>query len=113
MKRRQIGQCSGMGLCVGLAAACSRPAGTASPVQVDRGTADAPVAKLVIEPQVFDTPEHNAFCEAISFNPWHSLPEHQPSGGLNRLRKSVYETSSKLRHELNLKAPIEPRENDT
>lgn len=71
-----------------------------------------PVAKLVIDAQVFDTPAQNAFCEALSFNPWHSLPEHQPLGGLNRLRKSVYETSSKLRHELNLKSPIEPRENN-
>ncbi|MCI5121363.1 MAG: catalase [Candidatus Electrothrix sp. AUS4] len=30
-------------------------------------------------------------CEAMSFNPWHALKEHRPLGGINRLRKAVYE----------------------
>ena len=32
-------------------------------------------------------------CEALSFNPWHTLKEHRPLGGINRLRKAVYEAS--------------------
>ena len=39
-----------------------------------------------------------AYCEALSFTPWHSLPEHQPIGGVNRIRKAVYERASTLRH---------------
>ncbi|MEK1942330.1 MAG: hypothetical protein AAAB16_18325, partial [Pseudomonas sp.] len=36
-----------------------------------------------------------------SFNPWHALPEHRPLGGINRLRKAVYEAVSAYRHERN------------
>ncbi len=32
-------------------------------------------------------------CEAMSFNPWHALAEHRPMGGMNRLRKVVYQAS--------------------
>ena len=34
-----------------------------------------------------------AKCEALSFNPWHTLAEHRPIGGMNRLRRAVYQTS--------------------
>jgi hypothetical protein len=59
------------------------------------------VATVVIPPQTFDTPEQMAFGEALSFTPWHSLPEHRPIGGVNRARKDVYQAISKQRHELN------------
>jgi hypothetical protein len=29
-------------------------------------------------------------CERAVFSPWHCLPEHQPVGSINRLRKEVY-----------------------
>ncbi|AMY09243.1 Catalase [Luteitalea pratensis] len=32
-------------------------------------------------------------CEALSFNPWHAIVEHRPIGGMNRLRKAVYQAS--------------------
>lgn len=32
-------------------------------------------------------------CEAKSFTPWHALAEHRPLGGINRLRRLVYEAS--------------------
>jgi hypothetical protein len=32
-------------------------------------------------------------CESMSFNPWHALAEHRPMGGMNRLRKVVYQAS--------------------
>lgn len=32
-------------------------------------------------------------CDGHSFNPWHALAEHRPLGGINRLRRHVYEAS--------------------
>ena len=59
------------------------------------------VAHLKIEPQDFDTPEQNLFCDNLSFTPWHSIEEHRPLGGINRLRRAVYEAVSVYRHERN------------
>lgn len=55
------------------------------------------VATLTIQPQVFDTPEALAACEKISFNPWQSLPEHQPLGRMNEVRRETYFSASQLR----------------
>ncbi len=60
-----------------------------------------PVARITIPKQTFDSPEQMAFCENLSFSPWHCVDAHRPLGGLNRLRKVVYETISRVRHELN------------
>jgi Catalase len=60
-----------------------------------------PVAVVTIPPQRFDTPERDAFGENLSFTPWHCLDAHRPLGGINRVRRTVYETISRLRHELN------------
>lgn len=35
--------------------------------------------------------------ESMSFNPWHALAEHRPIGGMNRLRKVVYQASIEKR----------------
>jgi hypothetical protein len=59
------------------------------------------VASIQLPAQDFDSTEQNRFCDNLSFNPWHSLPEHRPVGGLNRLRKAVYEAVSVYRHERN------------
>lgn len=37
-------------------------------------------------------------CEKRFFTPWHSLVEHQPLGGINRLRKAVYIASARMRN---------------
>lgn len=66
-----------------------------------------PVAKITIPSQSFTAPEQLKFCEDLSYTPWHAIPDHQPLGGINRVRKAVYETSSRTRHELN---EIERRE---
>jgi hypothetical protein len=66
------------------------------------------VATIVIPKQNFDTPEQNTFGENLSFNPWHSLPEHRPLGSLNRMRKMVYERISRVRHEMNSVPRREP-----
>lgn len=62
------------------------------------------VATVKIPVQEFDTPEKMNFCENLSFTPWHSLPDHRPIGGINRVRKTVYEGISEYRHSEN-KAP--------
>jgi hypothetical protein len=59
------------------------------------------VATIRIPPQEFTSEAQQAFAENLSFTPWHSLPEHQPLGGINRVRRDVYEAISRLRHEAN------------
>lgn len=69
--------------------------------------ADAPfvkVATITIPRQQFGTPERDQFGENLSFTPWHALPQHRPLGAVNRIRRLVYQTISRLRHDLN-KAP--------
>jgi hypothetical protein len=67
-----------------------------------------PVATIRILQQAFDTPEQNAFCENLSFTPWHALPEHKPLGVTNRLRKVIYDHISRVRHEMNETPRQEP-----
>jgi len=52
------------------------------------------VATLRIAPQKVDASGDLATrCESMSFNPWHALAEHRPMGGMNRLRRVVYQAS--------------------
>ena len=67
-----------------------------------------PVAYLTIPKQIFDTRDRKAFGEALSFTPWHGLDAHRPLGGINRVRRIVYEAISKLRHELTNTPRVEP-----
>ncbi len=60
-----------------------------------------PVARITLPPQSFASPEQLKFCENLSFSPGHAIPEFQPLGGINRVRKTVYDTISRVRHELN------------
>ena len=67
-------------------------------------TASPPVkvATLIIAPVDLTSADSRAFhesVEAMSFNPWHSLEDHRPLGGLNRLRKELYRANAKLRRE--------------
>lgn len=67
---------------------------------------DAPftaVARIEIPVQSFDDPAQNQFCEGLSFNPWHSLPEHRPLGVFNRVRKALYQEVARYRRAENLK----------
>lgn len=73
--------------------------------------ADAPfvkVATIMIPAQDFANPERDAFSENLSFTPWHCLDAHRPLGGMNRVRRAVYDEISKLRHALNGAARVEP-----
>ena len=67
-----------------------------------------PVASITIPRQTFDSPEQKTFCENLSFTPWHCVEAHQPLGGINRVRRTVYETISRVRHELNAAPRREP-----
>jgi hypothetical protein len=52
------------------------------------------LATLRIPRQAVDPASDFALsCETMSFSPWHALAEHRPLGGINRLRKVVYEAS--------------------
>ena len=53
-------------------------------------------------------PEQGEACEAVSFNPWNGLQDHRPLGGISRVRKEVYQTISRLRHEINKQTRVEP-----
>lgn len=68
------------------------------------------VATLTIHPQTFDSNAQLAFGDNLSFNPWHSLPEHRPLGSFNRVRKRVYEVMSKFRHDQNKLPNAEPKD---
>ena len=56
------------------------------------------VATLTIPLQEFDTTELRERCERLVFTPWHCLEAHRPLGGINRLRRAVYEASAKFRN---------------
>ena len=68
------------------------------------------VATLTIVPQEFDSSEQMTFGENLSFNSWHSLPEHRPLGSFNRARRRIYEAMSKYRHEKNGLPVFEPKD---
>jgi choline dehydrogenase-like flavoprotein len=66
------------------------------------------VATIQIEPQIFNSPEQAEFCQNITFNPWHSLPAHEPIGGINRARRDVMFALQKVRLEANGRKRFEP-----
>jgi catalase len=67
------------------------------------------VARVTVPRQQFNTPEQDAFCENLSFTPWHSLPDHEPVGVMNRIRRAVYQEISRYRHAKNAAPRAEPR----
>jgi hypothetical protein len=60
------------------------------------------VARIIIQPQDFNTNSRDYDCERIVFNAWNALSEHRPIGGINRSRFGVYMAVSKTRHNLNM-----------
>jgi len=76
---------------------------------------DAPpvrVARITLPPQDVTAAAREAFCENLSFNPWHGLQAHRPLGAVNRVRRKVYLEISKHRHALNKVMPREPSSTD-
>jgi hypothetical protein len=58
-------------------------------------------ATLRIPRQKFDSPAQLAFARRLSYNPWHSIPQHRPLGNQSRARRRMYDTLSRLRHTMN------------
>ena len=69
-----------------------------------------PAARIELSAEDIGQWEQSGFCENLSFSPWHALPEHRPVGGLNRIRKAVYQGISQYRHCKNGVAMGEPKE---
>jgi hypothetical protein len=59
------------------------------------------VARVEIRKQDIQPQMDSKFCENLSFTPWHALPEHRPVGGLNRVRKAVYQNIARYRRCMN------------
>lgn len=71
------------------------------------------VATLTLHKQNLDAPGQANYGENLSFNPWHTLPEHKPAGSLNEARKLVYKGSAdqrRLRNGIPQCEPTIPRQ---
>lgn len=68
------------------------------------------IAKIIIPIQEAYSPARQVYVdEVLSFNIWHSIAEHQPLGSVQRVRKEVYEASSRYRHKMNQQPKVEPQ----
>ncbi len=67
-----------------------------------------PAAVLHIPKQTFDSREQLDFARVLSYNPWHSVPEHRPLGNQSRARKRMYSELSRLRQRMNNVEHYEP-----
>jgi hypothetical protein len=61
------------------------------------------VAQIRIPSQRLDDEAAATACEAMTFNPWHALPDHRPLGGFNRARREIYRAMGEFR-----RAPRKP-----
>ena len=66
------------------------------------------VALIRIPKQNINAENRMAIAENLAFNPWHSLPEHQPLGSINRSRLVIYEVISEFRRKTNGVTTEEP-----
>jgi hypothetical protein len=84
------------------------PIENASVIWSVRRSPPQPVATLRIPSQTFDRPEQLAFADVLSFNPWHSLPEHRPLGNQGRARRVIYAYLAATRQRMNGVSHVEP-----
>jgi hypothetical protein len=74
-------------------------------------SAHQPVARIIIPPQEAYSPARRVYADdVLTFNSFNCLPEHQPLGSINRVRRTVYEASSRYRHEMNAQPRREPHD---
>ncbi len=66
------------------------------------------IATLVLPAQDICTQGQAEYGDNLSFNPWHSLLEHEPQGSLSAARKGTYAASSYNRHQANGVSEREP-----
>jgi hypothetical protein len=72
-----------------------------------------PAAVLRIPKQTFDSPEQLAFARKLTYNPFHSIPEHRPLGNVSRARQRMYWTLAQLRLKMNVTEHYEPTGDET
>ena len=77
------------------------------------GTDLVHVARITFPKQNFMYKDQFEFCEALSYNPWHSLADHKPLGSINHVRRMVYEESKHLRTVSGNYTTIEPTGKET
>jgi hypothetical protein len=65
-------------------------------------------ATLRIPRQKFNSKAQMDFARVLSYNPWHSIPEHRPLGNQSRARRRMYATLSNLRQTVNGVSHYEP-----
>ena len=71
------------------------------------------IGKITIAAQEAYSPERRVYGDdVLSFNPFHCIPEHRPLGGIMRIRRLAYDTSSKYRHHMNAQPRVEPQSID-
>ncbi len=69
-----------------------------------------PIAKISFPKQDAYSPARRVYGDdVLSFNPWHCLDAHRPLGSIMRVRIKAYESSSRYRHEMNVRPRVEPR----
>jgi hypothetical protein len=61
------------------------------------------IASLSIPIQDAADPDLRRLGEGLAFNPWHCLAEHRPLGGINRVRRAVYQALAEFRQSRNEK----------
>jgi len=66
------------------------------------------LAELILPKQAVDAAL--SLAENLSFSPWHSLPQHEPVGYINRAREPIYRAMARERHVLNQVSPAETSE---
>ena len=70
------------------------------------------VATLVLPRQDVRALGQSSYGENLAFNPWHSLPEHEPAGSISQARRVVYASSATERRDANgvtTREPAEPK----
>jgi hypothetical protein len=72
-----------------------------------------PAAVLRIPKQKFDSPAQLEFAKALSYNPWHAIPEHRPLGNQSRARLRLYKELSTYRQAMNSVQHYEPNGSET
>ncbi|HLZ31532.1 MAG TPA: catalase family protein [Chloroflexota bacterium] len=72
-----------------------------------------PAAVLRIPRQTFDSPDQLAFARKLTYNPFHSIPEHRPLGNVSRARQRMYWTLAQLRLKMNATEHYEPTGDET
>lgn len=80
----------------------SMPIEDASVVWSEQQSPYLTVATLDVEPQLaWDEQKSPELDDSLSFSPWNGLEQHQPLGGVMRVRRETYRFSSNFRQQFN------------